>query len=51
MHQYPAIALGIISQLSLRIREMNGKVNRLTKVVSGFAELYEESRAVMENDT
>jgi len=50
LHQYPAIALGIISQLSLRIREMNGKVTGLSKVVSGFADLYEESRKVLERD-
>ncbi|MFO8042281.1 MAG: hypothetical protein R6U25_03685, partial [Alkalispirochaeta sp.] len=48
MYQYPAIALGIITQLSLRIRGMNDKVRRLTKVVSGFADLYEESRSALE---
>jgi CRP/FNR family cyclic AMP-dependent transcriptional regulator len=51
MHQYPAIALGIISQLSLRIREMNGKVTRLSKVVTGFADLYEQSRHALDGDT
>lgn len=50
MYQHPAIALGIITQLSLRLRGMNDKVRRLSKVVSGFAELYEEGRAALEYD-
>jgi len=48
LQQYPAIALGIISRLTMRIREMNDKVGKLTKVVSGFAELYEEGRKTLE---
>lgn len=47
LHQYPAIALGIITQLSLRIRDMNGKVTKLTNVVSSFSTLYEESQAIL----
>lgn len=50
LHQYPAIALGIITQLSLRIRDMNGKVTKLTNIVSGFSHLYEESQTVLRND-
>lgn len=50
LQQYPAIALGIISQLSMRIRTMNGQVTRLSKVVSGFAELYEEGKKTLEGD-
>lgn len=48
LHRHPAIALGIITQLSVRIRQMNGKVTRLSKVVGGFKELYEESTRVLD---
>jgi CRP-like cAMP-binding protein len=50
MYQHPAIALGIITQLSRRIRGMNDKVGRLSRVVSGFTELYEEGRSVLESE-
>jgi len=47
LHRYPPMALGIIAQLSLRLRTSNKKMNRLTKVVESFASLYEEGRKTL----
>ncbi len=45
--RHPAMALGIIAQLTSRIRTTNYRANRLTKVVESFQEIYEESRKIL----
>lgn len=45
--RHPAMALGIIAQLTSRIRTTNTRANRLTKVVESFKGLYEESRKAL----
>ena len=47
LHRYPPMALGIIAQLSLRLRKSNVKMNRLSKVVETFGNLYEESQKAL----
>lgn len=47
LNQYPAIALSIIAQLSFRLREMNGRVNKLSKFVQSFTDLYEQSHQAL----
>ena len=49
--QHPAMALGIIAQLTYRIRTTNSRANRLTKVVESFRDLFEESRKVLGDDS
>lgn len=49
--QHPAMALGIIAQLSARLRRTNARVNRLGKVVESFRELYEESAVSLQEDS
>lgn len=45
--RHPAIALGIISQLSYRLRITNTKTNKLTSFVTSFQELYQQSAALL----
>jgi CRP-like cAMP-binding protein len=51
LNRYPAMALGIISQLSYRLRKTNKKVNQLSKIVETFTELFEESRKTLEDNS
>lgn len=51
LSQHPAMALGIIAQLTERIRTTNSRANRLNKVVEGFRDLYEESRRALGGPT
>ncbi len=48
--QHPAMALGIIAQLSYRLRTTNTRVNGLSKVVKSFREIYEESTRALGDD-
>lgn len=51
LNHYPAIALGIISQLSYRLRKTNKKLNQLSKIVETFTDLFEESKKALGNNT
>jgi len=45
--QHPAIALGIISQLSYRLRITNTKTNKLTGFVESFRNLHQQSLEIL----
>lgn len=51
LSQHPAMALGIIAQLTSRIRTTNNRVNRLVKIVESFRDLFEESRKALGEQT
>lgn len=46
---HPAMALGIIAQLSFRLRSTNNRVNTLSSVVTSFRSIYEESSRALED--
>lgn len=48
--QHPAIALGIISQLSYRLRITNTKTNQLTTFAASFRDLYQQSLKILGDD-
>ncbi|MCA1754236.1 MAG: cyclic nucleotide-binding domain-containing protein [Spirochaeta sp.] len=48
--RHPAIALGIIAQLSYRLRITNTKTNTLTNFVESFRDLYRESSQILGDD-
>ena len=47
MKRYPAIALGIISQLSARLREGNLKYNVLKETVTKLGEIYKKAAPII----